>query len=118
MQEISVLKAELVELKDSQKFISSQYDDLKQDYDNLLLTNKQQEDEMKRLQTNYQLVAKKEAKESENLDALEQYERGQNLEFTGIPKTQGENTCSSGYNIRTNIVYHARCMQEPRSLEL
>ena len=38
MQEISILKAELVELKDSQKFICSQYDDLKQDYDHLLLT--------------------------------------------------------------------------------
>ena len=48
MQEISVLKAELVELKDSQKFISCQYDDQKQDYDNILLTNNQEEDEMKR----------------------------------------------------------------------
>ena len=71
MQEISILKAELVELKDSQKFICSQYDDLKQDYDHLLLTNKQQEGEIRRLQINSQLVAKKEAKESEKLDALE-----------------------------------------------
>ena len=92
MQEISILKAELVELKDSQKFICSQYDDLKQDHDHLLLTNKQQEDEIKRLQTNSQLVAEKEAKESEKLDALVQYGRRQNLEFTGIPETQGEDT--------------------------
>ena len=92
MQEISVLKAELVELKDSQKFICGQYDDLKQDNDNLLLTNKQQENEIKRLQTNSQLVAEKKAKESEKLDALEQYGRRQNLEFTGIPETQGEDT--------------------------
>ena len=62
-----------------------------QDYDHLLLTNKQQ-DEIKRLQTNSQLVAKKEAKESEKLDALEQNGRRQNLEFTGIPETQGEDT--------------------------
>ena len=61
MQEISILKAELVQLKDRQKFICSQYDDLKQDYNHLLLTNKQQEDEIKRLQTNSQLVAEKEA---------------------------------------------------------
>ena len=26
--------------------------------------------------------------------------------------------CSSGYNIRIDIAYHARCMQEPRSLGL
>ena len=92
MREISILKAELVELKDSQKFICSQYDDLKQDYDNLLLTNKQQEDEIKRLQTSSQLVAEKKAKESEKLDVLEQYGRRQNFEFTGIPETQGEDT--------------------------
>ena len=94
MQEISipVLKAELVKLKDSQKLICSQYDDLKQDYNHLLLTNKQQEDEIKRLHTNSPLVAEKEAKESEKLDALEQYGCRQNLEFTGIPETQEEDT--------------------------
>ena len=92
MQEISILKAELVELKDSQRFICSQYDDLKQDYNHLLLTNKQQKNEIKRLQTNSQLVAEKEAKESEKPHALEQYGRRQNLEFTGIPETQGEGT--------------------------
>ena len=90
VQEISILKAELVELEDSQKFICSQCDDLKHDYDNLLLTNKQQEEEIKRLQTNSQLVAEKEAKESEKLDALEQYGGRQNLKFTGVPETQGE----------------------------
>ena len=48
--EISVLKAEVVEIKESQKFTCSKYDDLKNEYDKTLLTNKKQEEEIMRLE--------------------------------------------------------------------
>ena len=73
-------------------FITAKYDDLKLDYDNLILKNKKQEEEIKSLQTSSKLIAENEAKEFDKIDALEQYGRRQNLEIVGIPETQGEDT--------------------------
>ena len=92
LQEIEGLKAEISEIKSSQEFITAKYDDLKLDYDNLILKNKKQEEEIKSLQTSSKLIAENEAKEFDKIDALEQYGRRQNLEIVGIPETQGEDT--------------------------
>ena len=72
LQEIEGLKAEIREIKSSQEFITAKYDDLKLDYDNLILKNKKQEEEIKSLQTSSQLIAENEAKEFDKIDALEQ----------------------------------------------
>ena len=92
LQEIEGLKAEISETKSSQEFITAKYDDLKLDYDNLILKNKKQEEEINSLQTSSMLIAENEAKEFDKIDALEQYGRRQNLEIVGIPETQGEDT--------------------------
>ena len=42
MEEISALKAEISELRNSQAFIYQQYDDLKSEYSRDLTTNKKQ----------------------------------------------------------------------------
>ena len=91
-EEISVLKAELIEIKESQTFICSKYDDLKNEYDKILLINKKQEEEITLLQVQARQVTEKEVKGSEKIDALEQYRRHQNLEIIGIPETKGEGT--------------------------
>ena len=72
LQEIEGLKAEISEIKSSQEFITAKYDDLKLDYDNLILKNKKQEEEIKSLQTSSKLIAENEAKEFDKIDALEQ----------------------------------------------
>ena len=47
--EIKTLKKEIAEVKESQKFIGNQYEDLKTEYERLLIVNKKQEDEIKLL---------------------------------------------------------------------
>ena len=74
------LNSELAKVKNSQEFISRQYDQLKNEYSQLLITNKKQETEIKNL------------KEAAKLDDLEQYGRRQNLEIVGIPVQKDENT--------------------------
>ena len=43
------MKKEIAEVKESQKFIGNQYEDLKTEYERLLIVNKKQEDEIKLL---------------------------------------------------------------------
>ena len=46
---------------------------------------------------------------------------GRKVHFPGYLKDfvmEGREHCSSGYNIRTDIADHARCMHEPGSLDL
>ena len=45
------LKSELAEVKNSQEFISRQYDQLKDEYSQLLITNKKQKTEIKNLKS-------------------------------------------------------------------
>ena len=72
-------------MKESQIFLSSKYEELKLDNDKLTVINRQLEQEISKLKK--QIVESKiqGERESEKIDSLEQYGRGQNLEITGIP---------------------------------
>ena len=104
--EIVVLKAEITELKKSQEFLATQYDEiietkkkqsnelicldtkcynLKTDYDNLKAINEKQNRELKSLQENAKDLAKKSTEEAIKLHGVvDQYSIRQNLEFQYI----------------------------------
>ena len=84
------LKSELVEVKNSQEFISRQYDQLKVRYSQLLITNEKQETEIKNLKSTAIELSLQGEKEATKLDDLEQYGRRQNLEIVGIPVQKDE----------------------------
>lgn len=86
------LKAEVIELKASQEFICSKYDTLKAEYDSLEKNSKQQKAEISQLANDSSILAKMAFNESSKLDNIEQYGRRQNLEFKGVPLSEGENT--------------------------
>ena len=91
-EEVNMLKAELVVVKNSQQFLSCKYDDLQEECNRLKLSNKQQEEEIKKLETQSMQLEDHGLKEEEKVDAIEQYGRRQNLEIAGIPLKDGENT--------------------------
>ena len=90
--EIKELKAELIEVKNSQDFLSNKYEELKLQYGNLSKINKQQEQEIINLKCESTDLKNKGIKEADKLDALEQYGRRQNLEIAGIPMIDSEDT--------------------------
>ena len=86
------LQAELVEVKESQIFLSSKYEELKLDNDKLAVINRQQEQEISKLKKQIVESQIQGEREAEKIDSLEQYGRRQNLEITGIPVKKNENT--------------------------
>ena len=80
------LKSELAEVKNSQEFISRQYDQLKVEYSQLLITNEKQETEIKNLKSTAIELSSQGEKEATKLDDLEQYGRRQNLEIKKMEK--------------------------------
>ena len=92
MEEISALKAEVNELRNSQAFISQQYDDLKSEYSKVLTANKEQKKEIGNLKSDSANLKMQGVKEIEKVDALEQYGRRQNLEIVGVSVKDNENT--------------------------
>ena len=86
------LKSELAEVKNSQEFISRQYDQLKVEYSQLLITNEKLETEIKNLKSTAIELSSQGEKEATKLDDLEQYGRRQYLEIVGIPVQKDENT--------------------------
>ena len=92
MEEISALKAEVNELRNSQAFISQQYDDLKSEYSKVLTANKEKKKEIDNLKSDSANLKMQGVKEIEKVDALEQYGRRQNLEIVGVPVKDNENT--------------------------
>ena len=89
------LQAELVEVKESRIFLSSKYEELKLDNDNLAVINRQQEQEISKLKKQIVESQIQGEREAEKIDSLEQYGsigRRQNLEITGIPVKKNENT--------------------------
>ena len=109
--EIAVLKTEISELKKSQTFISTQYDeileinrnqsdelkilmnsyeDLKFNHNKLKAINEKQNEDMKILREKADVLDKKTNDEAVKLDGIDQYSRRQNLEFQGIPLTENE----------------------------
>ena len=78
------------QLQDSQKFISDNHDDLSKSYKDIILTNKQQNQEIKHLNKQAENLQKRSSDEEMKMDELEQYDRRQNLEFQGVPLTEKE----------------------------
>ena len=94
LAEINALKIEILELKKSQNFISCQYEDLKTKHNKLLLSNKNQDIEIKSLKDHSMELTDKGLQDTEKIDAVEQYGRRQNLEIVGVPMEEGEDTKS------------------------
>ena len=90
--EIETLRAEVIEIKESQAFICNQYDSLKAEYDKLIVVNTLQKEEISNLKSQADALKTQEIKDSIKVDELEQYGRRQNLEIVGVPEKEDENT--------------------------
>ena len=90
--EIETLRAEVIEIKESQAFICNQYDSLKAEYDKLIEVNTLQKEEISNLKSQAAALKTQEIKDSIKVDELEQYGRRQNLEIVGVPEKEDENT--------------------------
>ena len=92
MEEISALKAEVSELRNSQAFISQQYNDLKSEYSKVLTTNKERKREIDNFKSDSANFKIQGVKETEKVDALEQCGRRQNLEIVDVLVKDNDNT--------------------------
>ena len=90
--EIETLRAEVIEIKESQAFICNQYDSLKAEYGKLIEVNTLQKEEISNLKSQAAALKTQEIKDSIKVDELEQYGRRQNLEIVGVPEKEDENT--------------------------
>ena len=90
--EIETLRAEVIEIKESQAFIYNHYDSLKAEYDKLIEVNTLQKEEISNLKSQAAALKTQEIKDSIKVDELEQYGRRQNLEIVGVPEKEDENT--------------------------
>ena len=90
--EIETLRAEVIEIKESQAFICNQYDSLKAEYDKLIEVNTLQKEEISNLKSQAAALKTQEIKDSIKVDELEQYGRRQNLEIVEVPEKEDENT--------------------------
>ena len=90
--EIETLRAEVIEIKESQAFICNQYDSLTAEYDKLIEVNTLQKEEISNLKSQAAALKTQEIKDSIKVDELEQYGRRQNLEIVGVPEKEDENT--------------------------
>ena len=90
--EIETLRAEVIEIKESQAFICNQYDSLKAEYDKLIEINTLQKEEISNLKSQTAALKTQEIKDSIKVDEFEQYGRRQNLEIVGVPEKEDENT--------------------------
>ena len=90
--EIETLRAEVIEIKESQAFICNQYDSLNAEYDKLIEVNTLQKEEISNLKSQAAALKTQEIKDSIKVDELEQYGRRQNLEIVGVPEKEDENT--------------------------
>ena len=91
LAQITALKAEIEELRSSQEFNSAKYDDLVTECEDLKKINKLQEQEIMKLKSQ-SLKLEAWGDKEEKVDAIEQYGRRLNLEISGIPIKDGENT--------------------------
>ena len=86
-----MLKTEVLELTKSQQFVSTKYDHLFQNYQDLLASCKQREDEIKQLRKNATSTEIKIEEDKQKIDDIDQYNRRQNLIFEGVPTMETEN---------------------------
>ena len=70
-EEIQMLKTEVLELTKSQQFVSTKYDDLCQNYLNLLASCKQKEDEIKQLGKNATSTQIKNEEDKQKIDDID-----------------------------------------------
>ena len=89
MHDINALKVELLELKSSQEFVCSKYESLESEYEKLLQKNRKQEFEIISLKEQSTTLENKQIKDTKKLDAVEQYNRHQNLEIKSAYCLQG-----------------------------
>ena len=82
--EIEALKAEVTELRESQRFISARYNDISREYTMLLRDSNKQKVDITELTTSTKNLGKKTCDDEDKIDQLEQYDRRQNLEFEGL----------------------------------
>ena len=92
LAQITALKAEIEELRSSQKFNSAKYDDLVTECEELNKINKLQEQEIVKLKSQSMKLEARGDKEEEKVNATEQCGQMLNLEISGIPIKDGENT--------------------------
>ena len=85
-EEIMALKLEITKLKESQDFLSNKYDELKTEFEQLIVINRKQETELCNLKNSSIEIKNNASYEREKFDNLEQNGRRQNLEFVGILK--------------------------------
>ena len=90
--EIETLRAEVIEIKESQAFICNQYDSLKAEHDKVIEVNTLQKEEISNLKSQAAALKTQEIKDSIKVDELEQYGRRQNLEIVGVSEKEDENT--------------------------
>ena len=79
LHEINVLNVKLLELKNSQDFVCSKYRSLKSECAKLFRINRKQESEIISLKKQSTVLENKQIKDTEKLDAVEQYGRRQNF---------------------------------------
>ena len=91
-QEICALKTEIVQIKESQSFLSEKYDCLNEDYNKLKKINAEQKAEITALKSESSDLKNTRIKEIEKIHNLEQYGRRQNLEIAGVLVQDGEDT--------------------------
>ena len=91
LAQITALKAEIEELRSSQKFNSAKYDDLVTECEELNKINKLQEQEIMKLKSQSMKLEARGDKEEEKVNAIEQCGQMLNLEISGIPIKDGEN---------------------------
>ena len=80
-EKIASLAGQLEELKNSQSFICRKHGDLAGDYSEILLTNKQQKQDIKQLTKRADIIQKQNDEDHLKIDEVEQYDRSQNLEL-------------------------------------
>ena len=83
-EEIAALRAQIVEMKQSQDFVCVQYDDIKNEYKSLKKKNQEQSVEIKTLKANSADMKETAEEEASEMDGLDQYSRRQNLELNGV----------------------------------
>jgi len=89
-KEIDALKIESENIRQSQEFICSKFDDIHSDYEKLLCSNKKQKTELQELSNYTNEMSKQSTKEAFKIDQLDQYGRRENLEFEGVPLSKDE----------------------------
>ena len=98
------------------------YDDIKNEYESLKKKNQEQSVELKTLKANSADMKEKAEEEASKLDGLDQYGRRQNLEFEGVPVTEGEGVVDLvvrignlvGAKIKRNDISTAHCLPPKR----